>query len=76
MSAETGDLELGLAIVDSKAEGTFAYVARIDPFIEIELKLNDRVAGEGLVLLRNQAHGATPADAARRFATLLVGFLQ
>ena len=75
-SAEAADLELGLAIVDLKAERTYAYVAMIDPFIELELKLVDRATGERLVLLRNQAHSGTPTDAARRFATLLVGFLQ
>jgi hypothetical protein len=51
-------------------------VARIDPFIEIELRLRDLKAGRDLLLLRNQAHSGTPTDAARRYATLLVRFLQ
>jgi hypothetical protein len=75
-SADKADLELGLAIVDLKAEGTYAVVARIDPFIEIELRLRDRKTGENLVLLRNQAHSNTPPEAAHRFATVFAHFME
>lgn len=75
-SAANADLELGMAIVDVKNEGTFAVVARIDPFIEIELRLKDRKTGENLVLLRNQSHSNTPLEAAHRFATVFAHFLE
>jgi hypothetical protein len=75
-NASKADLELGLAIVDAKNEGTFAVVARIDPFIEIELRLRDLKSGENLVLLRNQAHSNSSAEAATRFATVFAHFME
>lgn len=70
------DLLLELAIVDHKADSTYIYFANLDPFIELELRLKDQKAGEDLMLLRNQAHSRTPADAGFRYADTLLKFLR
>jgi hypothetical protein len=70
------DLSLGIAIVDIKRDRTYAYVAMIDPFIELELQLRDNTKGENLLLLRNQAHSTTPEEAALRYADVLIKFLR
>jgi hypothetical protein len=70
------DLELGIAIIDLKREKTYAYVAMIDPYIKLEVRLRDRAAGKNLLLLRNRAHSETPEDAALRYAGELVKFLR
>lgn len=69
-------LEMGVAIVDIKRDSTYAYVATIEPFIELEVRLRDPKTGENLVLLRNQAHSTSPEDAAVRYADILVKFLR
>jgi hypothetical protein len=69
-------LELGIAVVDIKRDSTYAYVATIEPFIELEVRLRDAKTGENLVLIRNQAHSTTPEDAAFRYADVLVKFLR
>jgi hypothetical protein len=70
------DLEFGVAIVDIKRDSTYAYVATIEPFIELEVRLRDVSAGENLLLLRNQAHSTTSDEAAFRYADVLVKFLR
>lgn len=70
------DLSLEVAIVDMKQDSTYIYFANVDPFIELELRLRDQKAGENLLLLRNQAHSRTPADAAFRYASTLLKFLR
>jgi len=70
------DLLLEVAIVDMKQDSTYIYFANVDPFIELELRLKDQKAGENLILLRNQAHSRTPADAAFRYASTLLKFLR
>jgi hypothetical protein len=70
------DLELGLAIVDFKHDSTYIYFANVQPFIELELRLRDTKTGENLILLRNQAHSDSPADAAMSYASTLVKFLR
>jgi hypothetical protein len=70
------DLELGVAVVDIKHDSTYAYVATIEPFIELEVRLRDRATGENLILLRNQAHSTTSDEAAFRYADVLVKFLR
>lgn len=75
---DAADLTLGLAIVDLNATVTHVpvYNIRIEPFIELELRLRDRRRQQDLLLLRNQAHSATPPEAALRYANLLVQFLR
>jgi hypothetical protein len=73
---EGADLELGVAIVDIKRDSTYAYVATIEPFIELEMRLRDVHKGENLILIRNQAHSTTPEDAAFRYADVLIKFLR
>lgn len=70
------DLDLGIAIVDIKRDSTYAYVATIEPFIELELRLRDAKTGENLILLRNQAHSTTSEEAAFRYADVLMKFLR
>lgn len=62
------DLTLNLAVVDYNTDSTFAWVTTIQPFIEIELRLKDNASGNNLLLIRNQEHSATPADAAADYA--------
>lgn len=71
-----GDLQLELGIVDVKRDSTYVYFANVQPFIELELRLKDTKTGENLILLRNQAHSDTPADAAMNYASTLVKFLR
>lgn len=71
-----GDLELELAIVDIKRDSTYIYFANVQPFIELEMRLKDTKTGENLMLLRNQSHSDTPADAAMNYASSLVKFLR
>ncbi|HVR96199.1 MAG TPA: hypothetical protein VMW27_06280 [Thermoanaerobaculia bacterium] len=71
-----GDLQLEVAIVDVKRDSTYVYFANVQPFIELELRLKDTKTGEDLMLLRNQAHSDTPADAAMNYASTLVKFLR
>lgn len=73
-AGQPADAELGLAIVDAKADRTYAYVAMIDPFIELEVRLS--AGGQTVLLLRNQAHSSTPADASLKFMDELGKFLQ
>ena len=75
-AADPADLELQLAIVDIKATSTYAYVAMIPPFVEIELRLLDAKSGEDLLLLRNQEHAADPIAAAGAYASELIEFLR
>jgi hypothetical protein len=74
--AASADLELGVAIIDLKRERTYAYVAMIDPYIKLEVRLRERASGRDLLLLRNRAHSDTPEDAALRFAGEVVKFLR
>jgi len=77
VSSKSGaDLELGVAIVDLKRDPTFAYVATIQPFIKLEVKLQDIKHGKTLLLLRNRSHSNSPADAALDYASDMVKFLQ
>ncbi len=74
--AGTADLELGIAIVDYKSDQTYAFVAMIDPFIELEVRLRDMRAGEDLVLIRNQDHNSTPLEGAGDTAAYLMAMLK
>lgn len=71
----SADLELGVAIVDINRESTYIYFGTIDPYITLEVRLRE-VGGNNLLLLRNRAHSGDPANAAVRYADLLVQFLR
>lgn len=73
---EEAALELGVAIVDYKSDSTFIYVGRIDPFIELEIRLRDTASGEPLLLVRNQDHNSTPVLGAADSAGSLLRVLQ
>lgn len=70
-----GDLEFSGAIVDYKKGSTNVFFARIDPFIELELRLRDTGSGEDLLLLRHQDHADTPEYGAVEIADKLIRFL-
>lgn len=71
---EAADAELAMAIVDAKADRTYAVVAMVDPFIELEVRLT--IGGEKVLLIRNQAHSNSPADASLKFMDELAKFLK
>ncbi|MGH7858807.1 MAG: hypothetical protein ACREQY_15885 [Candidatus Binatia bacterium] len=70
-----GDFTLAAALVDVKQDSTFAFVAMIKPFIELELRLTDR-SGETLARIRDQAHGDNVEVAAFNFAEELTKFMR
>jgi len=74
--AKDAGLELGVAIIDLKREKTYAYVAMIDPYIKLEIRLKDVATGENLLLVRNRAHSETPESAALRCASEMMKFLR
>lgn len=74
--AETGDLELSMALVDIKRDSTFAVVAVVKPFIELEIRLKDTKTGENLLILRHQAHAEKVEDVGLLVADKLVKFLK
>lgn len=74
--SDSPDLELAGAIVKLKREPTYAYVATIEPFIKLEVKLTDLENGKTLLLIRNRRHSNSPADAALNFASDIVKFLR
>lgn len=70
------DYELGMAIVDNDKGGGWApYVGRIEPSVELELRLRDK-AGQNLLLIRHQEHGGNGEDAVLEFADELSKFLR
>jgi len=73
---EEAALALGVAIVDYKADSTYIFVANIDPFIELEVRLRDLATGEPLLLVRNQDHNRTPVEGAADTAAGVMRVLQ
>lgn len=73
---EEAALELGVAIVDYKADSTYIFFANVDPFIELEIRLRDLATGEPLVLIRNQDHNSTPLLGAADTAAGVMRVLQ
>lgn len=73
---QSADLELGAAIVDYKSDSTYAFVAMIKPFIELEIRLTDADSGEKLLLIRHQDHNENPAQGAADTASDLIRFLR
>jgi hypothetical protein len=74
--AAAADYELGMAIVDSDTGGGWApYVGRIEPSIEIELRLKER-GGANVLLIRHQEHASDGENAALEFADELSKYLK
>lgn len=71
------DYELGIAIVDADAEGGgwAPYVGKIQPFVELEIRLREK-GGQNLLLIRSQEHAGDMEDAALEFAVDLSKFLR
>ena len=74
--AKDAGLELGVAIIDLKREKTYAYVAMIDPYIKLEIRLKDVATGDNLLLVRNRAHSETPETAGLKCASEMMKFLR
>lgn len=70
------DLELGVAIVDVNREGGGFGIFKVDPFIEMELRLRDLAADRDLMLIRHQKHSEDPEGSALETANMLVQFLR
>jgi hypothetical protein len=70
-----GDFTLATALVDVKQDSTYAFVAMVKPFIELELRLAD-ASGDVLVRIRHQEHGDNVEVAAFNFAETLTKFLR
>lgn len=73
---DAADLELAVAIVGYDKDPTFLHTGRLDPYIELELRLTKYGSSENLLLLRSRTSGTTPADAAFDYAGALVKFLR
>ncbi|MDI9631209.1 MAG: hypothetical protein QM311_07105 [Acidobacteriota bacterium] len=73
---DAADLVLGAAVVDYKADGTYIFFAVVDPYVELEIRLHDRGAGQDLLLVRHRDHNKTPALGAADTAGDLVRFLR
>ena len=71
------DLELAVAVVDVNREGGGFGIFKIDPFIEMELRLRE-LGGEerDLLLVRHQKHSETPGGSALETANMLVQFFR
>lgn len=74
----TADLELGVALVDHLRSQVDVpvYNIRVQPHIELELRLRDKRTGEDLLLARHRKHGGNHQEAALNFADDLVRFLR
>lgn len=70
------DLELAVAIVDVNREGGGFGIFKVDPFIEMELRLRDLGTDRDLMLLRHQKHSEEPEGSALETANMLVQFLR
>lgn len=70
------DLELAVAIVDVNREGGGFGIFKVDPFIEMEIRLRDLGADRNLMLLRHQKHSETPGGSALETANTLVQFFR
>lgn len=70
------DLELAVVIVDVNREGGGFGIFKIDPFIEMELRLRDLGSDRDLMLIRHQKHSEDPEGSALETANMLVQFLR
>jgi ABC-type amino acid transport system permease subunit len=66
---------LAAALVDLKQDSTYAFVAMVKPFVELEVRLIGR-DGEVLARIRDQSHGDNADVASFNFAEELVNFLR
>jgi hypothetical protein len=57
-------------------EGGGFGIFKVDPFIEMELRLRDLAADRDLMLLRHQKHSEDPEGSALETANMLVQFLR
>ncbi|KAB2968588.1 MAG: hypothetical protein F9K18_02595 [Thermoanaerobaculia bacterium] len=75
---QSADLELGVASIDQmrSTANVPVYGIRVDPFVELELRLTDVKADRDLLLIRNRKHGGSVAEAAFNFADDFVKFLR
>jgi len=69
------DYKLAAALVDVKQDSTYAFVAMIKPFVELELRLTSS-SGEVLARVRHQSHGDNAEVASFNLAETLVKFLR
>jgi len=69
-------LDLGVAIIGLKRERTYAYVAMIEPYIKLEIRLKAAKGDENLLLVRDRSHSVTPEDAATKLASEMMKFLR
>jgi hypothetical protein len=74
--ASGGDLTFEAVLVDYKKDSTYAVVAMIKPFIELEARLTDNRSKETWMLIREQSHGDDAEGAAFNFADTLARFLK
>lgn len=70
------DLELKAVVVDLSRKNRGFGLIKIDPYIEMEIRLRDLREGRDLLLLRNQEHADTPEDAALEYASQVAKFLR
>ncbi|HSL81810.1 MAG TPA: hypothetical protein VLF66_03485 [Thermoanaerobaculia bacterium] len=70
------DLELAVGIVDVNREGGGFGIFKIDPFIEMEIRLRDVGHDRDLMLLRHQKHAGDAEGSALQTANMLVQFLR
>lgn len=70
------DLELKAVVVDLSRKNRGFGPIKIDPYIEMEIRLRDLREGRDLLLLRNQEHADTPEDAALEYASQVAKFLR
>ena len=76
VTSGSADLELEVAVVDYKSDSTYIYFGTLDPFLEMEGRLEDVSTGETLFLFRHQEHGGTPSAAAGDVAGQIASFLR
>jgi hypothetical protein len=70
------DLEVAVAVVDVNREGGGFGIFKVDPFIEMELRLRDLAGDRDLMLIRHQKHSEDPEGSALETANMLVQFLR
>lgn len=77
-AVESGDadLELKAVVVDLSRKNRGFGLIKIDPYIELEIRLRDLRENRDLLLLRNQEHADTPEDAAFEYASQMARFLR
>lgn len=70
------DLDLDVAVVDINREGGGFGPIQVDPFIELEVRIQESDTGRDLLLIRHQKHGDTPNAAALETASMMTMFVR